>query len=148
MDNHDYFAQAVSRELEAEAIYYRYIDLALVHRDLGASDFFYQMAESHRLKREAIMQQADIKDVSQFGLANDGGSYEDEALQSGQCAEHFGLKEAMEVAFSIELRSLALFKRIMLTADDGKVRGLAEKYITEQYKQILAVERYMGRQPY
>lgn len=134
--------------MEAEAIYYKYIDLALVHRDLGASDFFYQMAESHRLKREAIMQQAGLKDVSQFCLVKEGGSHKSEAPPPLECAESFGLTEAMEVAFSIELRGLAFFKRIMLTVHDETVRSLAEEFATEQRRQVLAVERYMGLQPY
>ena len=147
MNAHEFFAQAAHRELEAEAFYWKHIGLALAQRDLGASDFFYRMSDFRRLQREAIAKQTGFKDVLQFGWSKEGGrDNSGVTLEAG--ATTFGLNEAMDIALSTELRDLAFYQKVALTADDAQISRLAEGLATEHRRQVLAVERYMGQKPY
>ena len=139
-------AEAAKRESDAEVFYWKYIGIALAQRDLGASDFFYRMADFRRLQVEAIAKWAGARAVSQPELSQVVSEAFDRTLKED--APDVGLIDSMDIALSTELRDMAFFQDMAAAAEDAQTRRFAEELADRHRGQSEDVERSKGSRPY
>lgn len=153
MNLQTFLAQAVLLERESEDGYALLVELTKAKGDLDASAFFSEMVGFSRMHRETAMSRAGFAsqaDVTKW-LDSQSTTLPEGATELPMTADvpsPVDLDAAMSLTLAAEKRGVVFYENVAANTNDAEIRTLAQEFATEERSHVLALERYMGLQPY
>jgi rubrerythrin len=151
MNLDSFLVLAAKLECEAASIYAKSAELVSSAQNRDAAAFFREMAGYANKHLGDVLARAGYKDVSELPqIAYPWGNRPaPEAMSPIPAAgDIIDLDSAMTRALDAERRAVMFYEEASQSSRDAQVKALAAEFVIEERRHVLALERFLGLQPY